>query len=427
MPRSRRVGGWTLVALSTWLVALAPAGTSMAQTPRAGTALPAPPVAAAADGSIPGPSLAIASASLLQDGGYLRLTLRFSRPVPAKQIDPAKGRFICLVLAPLAPSARRVCVGRANGRLRASLTPLDAGGFVDASARMLGRAQIALDGDTLVVRAPATALKVKLGGTLAWRVFVTWHDAGPCELVAASAPCTQVVPASGAGALRTHAARAPAFVRDGHLRVLATGDSMIQIVDDFLRERLDRRRSTSVRSDARISTGISKPSMLDWVKKARAQARSLHPDVTVISLGANDGFPMKTPSGASVACCGEGWIAEYARRVAEMMRSYERGGRSYVYWMTLPAPRRADFATIYRAVNVAIKRAAGQVGAGAHVLDLVPVFTPGGRFRQDVTFHGRTVDARQPDGVHLSVAGASIAATLLIDRLRADHALPRVR
>ncbi|MEA2142638.1 MAG: hypothetical protein QOI64_1068, partial [Solirubrobacteraceae bacterium] len=47
----------------------------------------------------------------------------------------------------------------------------------------------------------------------------------------------------------------------------------------------------------------------------------------------------------------------------------------------------------------------------------------GGRFRQTITFRGRTIDARQPDGIHLSFAGASVAATLVIDRLRADGAL----
>ena len=40
--------------------------------------------------------------------------------------------------------------------------------------------------------------------------------------------------------------------------------------------------------------------MLDWVKKAREQARSVHPDVTAVFIGANDGFPMKTRGGASV-------------------------------------------------------------------------------------------------------------------------------
>ena len=58
------------------------------------------------------------------------------------------------------------------------------------------------------------------------------------------------------------------------------------------------------------------------------------------------------------------------------------------------------------------------------VVDLAGVLTPGGRFRQSVTFRGQTVDARQKDGIHLSYGGASVAATLVIDRLRADDVLP---
>ena len=69
---------------------------------------------------------------------------------------------------------------------------------------------------------------------------------------------------------RTLRARPPG----GRLRILATGDSMIQIVDSFMRERAPRRRA--LRSDARISTGISKPSLLDWRAHAREQARE-HP------------------------------------------------------------------------------------------------------------------------------------------------------
>jgi hypothetical protein len=109
-----------------------------------------------------------------------------------------------------------------------------------------------------------------------------------------------------------------------------------------------------------------------------------------------------------------------------MMRSYRRGGRSLVYWMTLPAPRGANFARVFNAVNPAIRRAAARVGSGVRVIELGRVFTPGGRFRQSVTYHGKTVSARQPDGVHLSAAGARIAASIVIARLRADRALPRL-
>ena len=374
------------------------------------------------------PSLQIVSAELRQVGQDLRLRLRFSRDIPVKEIEPAKGRYMCLVLGPQVPTRRRVCVSRRQGELRATMSSIDDAGKARGRALVVRRAGIAIDDDVLVLRAPARSLRVDAGRPVTWQALVMWKDGGTCEAVPEPNVCTQVVPGSGARELRTRRApQGPSFVGGGHLRLLATGDSMIQIIDSFLKQRLERRRATSVRSDARISTGLSKPFMLDWVKKAREQARSVHPDVTAMFIGANDGFPMKTRTGASAPCCGAAWTAEYARRAESMMRSYMRGGRSYVYWLTLPTPRRGDFARIYRSVNRAIKRAAARAGRGARVIDLVKVFTPGGHFRQYVRFRGKNVNARQGDGVHLSTGGASIAATLLIDRLRADHALPRLR
>lgn len=255
----------------------------------------------------------------------------------------------------------------------------------------------------------------------------------PAAVAGGRAPAPQAADASSrhvAGAVRTlpaqaaRAARVPRPARRHRLRLLATGDSMIQTVDGYLARGLAARRGTSVRSDAHVATGISKPQQLDWVRKARGQAAGVKPDVTVMFIGANDGFPLRIPGGGRAACCGDAWVAAYAARVAAMMRSYRRGGRSSVYWLTLPAPRPPAFARVFRRVNAAIRRAATRVGDGVHVVDLVPVFTPGGEFRQTIRFHGRTIDARQPDGIHLSQAGASVAAALVIERLRADHALP---
>ena len=374
-----------------------------------------------------GPSLRIETATLRQAGDDLRLHLRFSRPLPVAELDPAKARFVCLVLAPQVQSRRRVCVSRRAGRLRATLAPIRADGRAAGEALSTVRgARIEIEGSTLVLQAAATALRVKLGRPVTWQALVTWAGGAPCVLDAGPRSCTQRLP-EPAIQLRTRAPRRPAFTHEGRLRLLATGDSMIQIIDGILERRLERRRGTRVRSDARISTGVSKPRMFDWVRRAREQARSLHPDVTVMFIGANDGFPLRTPAGAGAPCCGAAWVAAYARRVEAMMRSYRRRGRSYVYWMTLPAPRRADFARVYRAVNKAIRRAAARVGRGVRVIDLVPVFTPGGEFRRYVRFRGRRVNARQDDGVHLSTAGAAIAATLLVDRLKADGALQRLR
>jgi lysophospholipase L1-like esterase len=198
------------------------------------------------------------------------------------------------------------------------------------------------------------------------------------------------------------------------LRLLATGDSMIEYVDVALKDRLAG-RGVKVRSDARVSTGLSKPFLLDWPRLAKHQAASVRPDVSVVFVGANDGFPF-----GKARCCGNGWIDAYASRAQRMMDAYSRGGRGLVYWLTLPAPRPAEWRPVYPAVNRALKRAAAGLGGRVRILDLAKVFTPGNRFRSTIMWHGRSETVRQGDGIHLSPAGASIAELLIERALRQD-------
>jgi lysophospholipase L1-like esterase len=204
----------------------------------------------------------------------------------------------------------------------------------------------------------------------------------------------------------------------GGLRVLATGDSMIQIIDSFLQQRIGSKPGVSMRSDARISTGISKPATLDWVRHARRQANALRPDVVVMCIGANDGFPI-----AGAPCCSGDWVIRYSRRARAMMRAYARGGRTAVYWLLLPTPRDATFRRVFRGVNSALRRAARRSHGEIRVIDLRRTFTPGGRFRSTMRWHGRSVNVRQADGVHLSITGASIAASLILRAMRRDVAI----
>jgi lysophospholipase L1-like esterase len=187
--------------------------------------------------------------------------------------------------------------------------------------------------------------------------------------------------------------------------LLATGDSMMLGLDSFLGDELAG--TQDVRSDVRPGTGISRIAS-DWMKIAVAQASAQRPRTTVIMLGAADGFPMTTPGGASVVCCGRAWTAEYARRAGAMMRSYLRHGRGRVYWLTVPIPRQVERLPIILAVNAAIRHAAAGV-AGVSVVGLDVLFTPHG-YRDVVRYRGRDVRVRDVDGLHLSLQGQAIAA-----------------
>ena len=71
-------------------------------------------------------------------------------------------------------------------------------------------------------------------------------------------------------------------------------------------------------------------------------------------------------------------MTEYARRARRMMKTYGRGGRTWIYWLTLPTPGRDFFRKTFPAVNAAIRRAGARSRRDVAVIDLVDVFTPAG-------------------------------------------------
>jgi hypothetical protein len=75
-------------------------------------------------------------------------------------------------------------------------------------------------------------------------------------------------------------------------------------------------------------------------------------------------------------------------------------------------------------VNAALRLVAAGTRRFVRLIDLERVFTPGGRYRDTMRIGGRRVRVRQRDGVHLSVAGAALAARVVIRTMRAERILP---
>jgi len=195
---------------------------------------------------------------------------------------------------------------------------------------------------------------------------------------------------------------------------------MIQIIDGDLQRRLATRGQISVHSDAHISTGISKPFMFDWLAHSRATARGLHPDVTVMFLGANDGFPMGTPAGRT-----DGVLRRRVGARVRPPRAHDdarlrppRLGHRLLAAAPNPAPRCVPEGLRARQPRPAL---GGEIlpGRRAHRRPRSHLHSPR-QVPPSMRWQGRTMTVRQADGVHLSVAGASIATTLIIRRMRRD-------
>jgi hypothetical protein len=159
---------------------------------------------------------------------------------------------------------------------------------------------------------------------------------------------------------------------------------------------------------------------LKWPQHARASARGLKPDATVVFLGAAvDTFPLVV-GGAPVDCCAPAWVAEYVRQLREMMASYLRAGSALVYWILLPAPRDADRVASHHAINDAIRQAAATFPDGIRVVDIGPAISPGDVYREKAEYRGRLRVIREPDGIHLANAGVHLASDVILRAMRRE-------
>jgi lysophospholipase L1-like esterase len=207
----------------------------------------------------------------------------------------------------------------------------------------------------------------------------------------------------------------------GRLRLYAAGDSEMQILDTDIAQDVAHNR-VAVSSDARISTGLTS-SLFNWQAEARSRASALKPDVSVVIIGANDGFDVAGPGGRRVGCCGPDWSAGYANLVAEMMRTLLRGQAGRVYWVVLPAPSPANFHSVFDAVNAGIRQAASRFPGRVGLIDANAFFTPGDVYRNYMTYHGRGFVIHEADGIHLSASADVVLAQLIKQRLIADHVI----
>lgn len=194
--------------------------------------------------------------------------------------------------------------------------------------------------------------------------------------------------------------------------LLATGDSTMQGVGSFLSD--DLNNDATVVSDIRPGFSISQGN--GWGSVAVAQVAKLQPDTTVLSIGADEGYPMAGTDGSTHPCCDAGWLTEYTRRMRATMLTYARDGRSRVFVLTIAAPRDGRRALITTAVNSAIVLAAQNL-ASVRVLRMDQLFSPHG-YSDTIAYDDKVVNVRDADGVHLNVAGTAIEARVVSEAVR---------
>jgi hypothetical protein len=216
----------------------------------------------------------------------------------------------------------------------------------------------------------------------------------------------------------------PAFTAAHPLRLWVAGDSLAQVPG----EGLERASGGSLRVlpiESRLSTGLARPDLYNWFTRFRQVIGQLHPNVAVLSFGADDAhdFLAGMPKGKVAGPLGSAsWDAEYRRRVEGVTRELAARG-IYVVWLGLPIPDGAGFKHSFPIVNAIIASVAREHPQTATFVDTWHMLDDAhGRYTAYLRVHGQLTLMRLPDGVHYTAAAGDLIAEEVLKQLHARFA-----
>jgi len=199
-------------------------------------------------------------------------------------------------------------------------------------------------------------------------------------------------------------------------RVALVGDSMMKLLAHQAgREFVKRPGVEVVLQFTSLGSGLARLDAFDWMAKLEAIMTEHHPHTVIVALGANDRQPMALPDGRTVEPGDPAWEEEYARRVGQAMDTLLKGGARRVVWLELPDMRDEPIQKDAEIINAIFRREAER---RPHVFffETRPFLSrkTGGFTKFLMDERGRPVEIRDPDGIHLSRAGADLVAAHLI-------------
>jgi hypothetical protein len=210
-------------------------------------------------------------------------------------------------------------------------------------------------------------------------------------------PTTIAVSAKPPVTLRRPTAAAP-------LRLWVGGDSMAQVFGESVQRMAIDRGDVAATLDYRISTGLSRPDYFDWPLHLQNDVLASHPEVVVITFGANDSQSLSIDGNVYSPSDPE-WLAEYRRRVAAAMDELRGDGR-LVIWVGQPVMRDGGFSARMAALDE-IYASEAQSRPWVKFIDTRQLFADAsGNYSAYLAGpDGQPVLMRQQDGIHLSRGG----------------------
>jgi uncharacterized protein len=249
---------------------------------------------------------------------------------------------------------------------------------------------------------------------------------GPGVLQAGRVPAPPLRGPTAPGVLALHPGRPasvalpalPAPTAADPLRVLSVGDSLGV---DFGGPFADDLSATGVVDpvvDAHVDTGLSRPDYFDWPAELQADLTQFRPEAVVVFLGANDPQNL-VDAGDAVDYGTPRWDDVYAARVGQFMSEATSAG-ARVLWVGMPPMADSGLNGEMQVVNGIFQQQAAVHPGVSYLSSWTVLGTPQGAFTEYLSdASGAPVAVREPDGTHVSPAGADVLSHSVIAAM--DH------
>ncbi len=204
------------------------------------------------------------------------------------------------------------------------------------------------------------------------------------------------------------------------MHLYIAGDSMMGLPGMALTNLSNKTKLIKPKLDYHISTGLVRPDFFNWPAQIQQQVKGFDPGAAAVMFGANDNQGVQTASGDIYQFGSDGWKKEYRKRVEDVVGLLFQGGVRRVYWIGQPVMPEGSFNNQVKLMND-IYRSVAEKTFGVEYIDAYALLSKDGAYSQYLPgVDGKTVQAREQDGEHLTYAGGLIVAGAVLDAIKKE-------
>jgi hypothetical protein len=194
------------------------------------------------------------------------------------------------------------------------------------------------------------------------------------------------------------------------LRVLVLGDSLGIDLGGVLVNDLTETGVVQANLDGEVSTGLTRPDYYNWPAELSVDLPRYTPQVIVIMLGANDAQDFPGPP--DVLFGTPAWDSTYRTRVSDFMTEATSRG-AQVIWVGMPPMQNPTLSAGMQRIDGIVSQEASKHRNVHYVASWTVLGTATGQFTAYLVEGGQEVNVREPDGTHITPAGAQVLSSVV--------------